>query len=568
MSQERRHTSGLPDQSVYVLTPLQSQSGDSRRHLALELIQRVWGRRYWIVAITAGCALMGLIVAALRPDTYQATATLIVLPPTFSTELKPPVLPVEVYRVLAESSTIEAKVTNTLEAEGADAQSLLLRATLQSSREGRNANYLPLIELNVTAKSGELAQRAANLWAQVVAEETANISDRGREDTLEFIKVQFPQISETLAKKEEVLQERQDQFDKALLGLEVSSNEHLVAYDTETERMLQEYQAETSRLILDYNAETARLTKAHEKETQALRMEFLDRWKPDWVDEQVTQKKTKLAQLQDDLINLDLEASSKKDRIAQLRVELEKQPERLVLSKGITDEAVWAEISRGGSASVPGSIADLKLSTEIVNPVHMNLKEDLARTQISLETQIPRMEYVKQEIARLKGEIEELSTLSTTKQIELFNLTSDRELELTNLLAQRDAGRARLEESRASGLKLLQAQRDAERSNLESSDANLREAKRRERSVVLGRLTREKESIRGTYGVLAGKYESALLAKSEQNRDVKIGSLADLPRKSNRSMLLLVTMVAGILGFCVSLCFFLLAEYMKVVEPR
>ena len=92
-------------------------------------------------------------------------------------------------------------------------------------------------------------------------------------------------------------------------------------------------------------------------------------------------------------------------------------------------------------------------------------------------------------------------------QVDEFNLKQQRSLELTRLRHQRA-----LELSRLTSQKELQVG-----------------AFLRDENLDLSALTREQQTASATYGLIAQKYESVRLAKSEQETDVKIGALALRP---------------------------------------
>ncbi len=63
----------------------------------------------------------------------------------------------------------------------------------------------------------------------------------------------------------------------------------------------------------------------------------------------------------------------------------------------------------------------------------------------------------------------------------------------------------------------------------------------RERDFYVDGLTRERDAAQATYETLAEKYESARLAKVEEEPDVKIGALAVAPQRPIRPRTMLNT---------------------------
>ena len=83
-----------------------------------DYIAVLWRRRYLILIGTLTCAATVFVVSSLMPKVYRATATLLVVPPRFSTELKPAPLSVEAYQTILESAYITEKLRGELSGEG------------------------------------------------------------------------------------------------------------------------------------------------------------------------------------------------------------------------------------------------------------------------------------------------------------------------------------------------------------------------------------------------------------------------------------------------------------------
>ena len=89
-------------------------------------------------------------------------------------------------------------------------------------------------------------------WAEVFVVETAPLSKRGQQATLDFIESQYPVVKNTLMGLESQLKEEQDYYDQALPKLERSWSWRIVDFSAESERLQREHEKETERLRLEF----------------------------------------------------------------------------------------------------------------------------------------------------------------------------------------------------------------------------------------------------------------------------------------------------------------------------
>ena len=79
----------------------------------------LWDSKGLVVAGTLMCALVAFGISLAMPKQYRsALATVFVAPPTFSSQLRPPVLAVEAYEQLAGSDFVRNKTVERLRGEG------------------------------------------------------------------------------------------------------------------------------------------------------------------------------------------------------------------------------------------------------------------------------------------------------------------------------------------------------------------------------------------------------------------------------------------------------------------
>ena len=553
------------DRLAYVLTPIDAQPfRDDLGEVSLaSYIGILWRRRSLIIAGTILCGSIAFLASRLMPEVYQATATLWVTQAPFTTELKMPVLSVEIYQAFAQSEGLLARVSKALTEKGVLEEELPFdfEASIELSKERRNPVYLPLIELSVRAGSPRNAMLGANTWAELLTIQAAELAGAGKKGTLEFIEGQFPKAAKNFRQTEDTLKQQQDYYEEARLGLDNRWREKLLEFNRDSEERRLAFENETEILVTEFGIDTERLEASQQKETERLILEFLNRCKPDLMKAGLQIKERKLAQYEDALVGLELEVKSLQDRRALIEKELRAQPKFLVLSKAITDEALWARVSRKQQDGLPKSLDDLKLRSEAVNSIYQGLADRLIKTQIEHDSLVPKRNHLKGEIARLRHRIDELSTQITEKDIELFDLRKNRQLGLAALSAKRTSVLRLLKEDRASGLKKAAAERETRRAILQANRNTETSLLKREADLEIARRARESQNAKKTYGTLAGKFQEAMLAHAEQDPDVKVGSLAVLPLRPVGPRTSLNTLVALTLGLFLSVGLAFVVEF-------
>ena len=91
------------EERVYVLSRLAENSERGEAGILItDLAAGVWKRRWIIAAVTVFGGVVGLGLERMSPTLYRATATILIQPPQFSSELKPKALSIGGVQCLAE----------------------------------------------------------------------------------------------------------------------------------------------------------------------------------------------------------------------------------------------------------------------------------------------------------------------------------------------------------------------------------------------------------------------------------------------------------------------------------
>ncbi|TRZ96011.1 hypothetical protein D4R78_01740 [bacterium] len=137
-------------------------------------------------------------------------------------------------------------------------------------------------------------------------------------------------------------------------------------------------------------------------------------------------KKGRLSEFKKELIDLGSILRLKEVTLVQNKVEIQKQDEFIIVSKAITDDALWQKsINKEKDAS---DFNKKKLKSEVINPIYQNLKSKIVDLEIEINTIKPRVAYLKNEIGPLEEEVNRLEEYVNQKEFELIQLNRQTEI--------------------------------------------------------------------------------------------------------------------------------------------
>lgn len=392
MSEERERPEDKMIQPAYVLAPGYYPDWEPEGQVSLaDYIMVLWRRRLLIIVVTVGLALAAFLVSLLLPKKYEASASLLIQPPVFATELRAEPFSVETYQEIINSDYVKRAVEQRLEASGdlKPNESLGELSTQVFSSKLRAEQYTPVIRLVVRAKSPEKAAAVANAWADASVEETSGLANEGKKGTLDFIQKEYPSSKRRLSGIEEGLKTTQDQYDGRIRDLQDRWDSRITTFRTQWNLDMMSQQADALEKRLTENVVALNDLQLHIKET--------------------------------------------KDSLEQLKTQIKVQPQFITLSKAISDDALWERIGRDPSGGISKELEGLKLHSEELNPVYQRLLQRLVDTQVEYETLGPQEQHLEDQIAAQRKEIKAQNELLLTKQMELERLTRNRDTELALL---------------------------------------------------------------------------------------------------------------------------------------
>jgi uncharacterized protein involved in exopolysaccharide biosynthesis len=469
-------------------------------------------RRRWLVILVVPLVLVSLIalLEARKPPRYRAMATLVVVPPTFSSELKPAEISVQGYqRILESDSVVIESLTRLVEMEVVDESAIPrvgdeLTSRIYISRRGMEKSLAPVLEVIAEAGTPEKAATIANTWAEVFLERARLLVEVSLGPSLRLIGTHYQEETGSMAELERSristasgfhtrLTKLFDTWDRRLVAVREKWDKKILEHRAETEDLLAEFQQESRRVMGDQAASlfSALGDEGHPRET-------------------------------------DPELISALRELLVLRTHLAQTPAIVALEKAITDDALWLR-PRNEETGVESDI----LVTEESDPVY----EELAGRISAVESRaFGLMGPGDQELRTALTALEAWQRVRTAGlgKLKLGRAAELEELRQSKGLAIRQAERQRLEEVNA-----LEFDRDTE----------------------LRALDREIEAAEDLLDHLAQSANQASLAVGEGSlEDIQVASRALPPLVPEPRTLLLRLAMALAVGTILGLALAVLLE--------
>lgn len=602
------------------------EHNDQHSEMEFGHILRALYRQKWVVlGVTLIAGAVASLYGMTLPNIYESTAAVIVRDPLQALDQNPdaavasndnPTLSVESLQTLTESTEIywtlfeslwSKKLIPTWTEESNKLnyfQNLQDRLSTELKRQqGRKVanavELLPILVLKARATSPEEAQIIANEWAQVVEQKSREVYMMGVETSGAFIGEMFEKSNTTLRGLEEQLAMETLEADITLndarlktlvekinllegeildLDVEIAVNEITIAeggrrteglevegnwIGTVAEDLLLRKQA--------YPFEVATLSEqAQTVITQIERKVAQKESARDYrQEENLLAKEKEFAHLQLDIERILLEKATVDDKLpplegalAALNAKIEEMPDRIVLNKAITDDALWNDYLGETGADEKSTVP---LKSETLNPAH----------QAALETSIK----MSSEIETLRGSSNQLK--ASAERV----MQAMRELEQEIDLSKQEMGRRTIAMEATDGsLKLLHEDYLKEKNGVDAllvmnlrnkAEREIRVAKRIEfeeqvraiekkasdASLEIEQLTREVATSSNVRMALSSRAEAATLLQVSADNASRTGTAILFKAELNpgkvgpaRSGFVLSSMLGTMLACCVCVC--------------
>jgi uncharacterized protein involved in exopolysaccharide biosynthesis len=492
-------------------------------------------RRHW--RLIFGCAaLFGAATAAVLllvvGRTYEAAATLVIVPPKFTSDLKPQTLNAPSYQKILESdAVIQAARKRLIERHIIGPDKVLrldkeLEARIFVTRRAEEVTIAPMIQAVARGDTAAQAAAIANTWAEVLLERTHELMAGSTSATVRFIDQEYPKVREALANLEVARANEADTLQRRYDGTVKTWDDKITAFGNATTQLSADYEAETRRLVTTYKS-------AHNLDSR---------------DAQVTALRKAYSDLQNEQARVSSQLQLRQLQLEAARRQLAATTPLVTLQKAITDETLWRAVSSAkGEGPDWKTLQGRALATQEVNPVYTSLNAKVAEIEMDVNAMVPRAAGLTADLERINTEMKSLETSLRDDQTALGKIESGREAGLTQLKAQR-----------ANEVGLLQRSRQSELDGLERGS-----------DMRLAQLDRDIAQQRELFDQLAKSYNQALLAKGQQDvEDVRLGAPAVEPQTPRPRGMATKTLLGILFGLATGIGVALVRESWSSPEMR
>ncbi len=474
-------------------------------------------------ALVAGAVALTVVVLAV-PRRWESATTVVIVPPKFSSELKPATLTLLGYQKLLESGSVIAETHRRLREQGMLRRDEPLRLGIEIdsrifvSRKSEETSLSPMVQAVAYGATGEQAAAIANTWTQVFLEKTRELSLGATSPMIDFVDARFGEAGKSLGTLE----------DQRLALVARFSTRHDAAADR-WDRETTARQARGDAAVASYRAESSRLLDEYASEHG------------------LETRRAQLAAARQSLTELGAEsgrvAAVRAQKVLELdaaRRQLAAAPPLVAVRKAMSDDAVWQTAAQqAGKPADWATLTGRTLVTEEVNPLYTELASTAARLGMETDALKPRAEQLAALAAELVRSIDEQQRA----------LVKD-EAGLTALRAERDAGAAALVQSNATDLGILARARSRELAAIKG-----------EWDTELNRVDRTLVAVRDLFTSLAKAHNQAVLARTESGiEDVRLASPAVAPLAAEPRGAVLKGALAAVLGALFAMVFVVARE--------
>ncbi|NLK08977.1 MAG: hypothetical protein GX316_09830 [Firmicutes bacterium] len=558
-----------------------------------ELFLVLWKGKWIIAALVVVAALAAAVGSKmLLTPTYEAVATLLIMPPTYQTSLEPEALPLQTYQALALTPSIAGQVIERLQLKSGKGEPLaagdVLRAVevdvLTQDTRSDSRQAAGIIRIKAAWSEPDIARDIANAWADVFIESTSQIR-----------KSELDEVAQVILNQHGATERMLKDSEKRLIGLHASGSVSLANQQVE---VLVDQLGEQRRYTLRTHSEldikrnqlealTNQLTAVeHEGEWLGFSLErlsghdlngiparqqiieaanqlvrardtlvdFDNQSQMSLVEQELKSEQTQLSNYRSNLSKLKARLPEEKARYVALESRLLMEDEKLLMSRSLTTDALWNAL--GTDLGTVEKLAGLRLIDETVNPIYLQIAELLTEAKINLEA-IPNQIKAYEEMIgisnnRLIDLESQLRTLQQERMVleeqlnfstRLYDSLKEQYLSMREKWMQLAGEVAMLE---------LEVERGTEELGQQEAAVAIAENRLLELELEESELVRNIESLQRTHRVLSEQTESARLAELQATGDVRFVSEAVAPRSPsgpNHKMNVAVTVVlAGMIG--------------------
>ena len=566
--------------------------------------------------------LIAVITAALvsffyLKPVYEASTILMISKPKYQVELEPkiqtqftPEVSLATYESLIKDREIEEEVIKKLNLDQPPYE--LSSDNLQEMITIEALKDTNLIKLNLQAGEPKLAKDIANIWAALFVEKNKDLNLQESKEAQRFIEEQLKISDQNLSKIEEEIREFNetnniDAMDKEITVKldKIMENESRLAdvkISAESEKakieeiisqmILQEKLISSSNIdrltegmkfveAKDFIEGQLELAKQNLKTKEEELKTFNQESKISLLEKEITSKTNQIVNFNNRLINLKVLIEQEKVMIATAKAQLNEQEKTFILTKSIYDDASLSQMVSEISEEKSLLLKNLKLKSEELNSLYINLEGRIINSEINLETYQTERAQATENIDILKNELEKDKEEFATEKLKLANLEREykisenvyimlankmKEIEIATATPENQQKIARFTNPEYLSLqkqliestimqKTLQAEEKQLKENINEAWKRVETLKQKlaQEKLTQSRLEREYNTAKGVYNVLSQKNEEVKIAVATESGLVKIASLAYEPKGPIKPNEKLNILIAGVLGLFVGI---------------
>lgn len=514
-------------------------------------------KRKWIIILTTLVAMISAAILSffiLKP-VYQAKALLAISksPPIVAHKgmtveefinlrtLTPKTFSVETYIGFLKSSSLEGKVIDALNLRTESGEKLC-PDELDKMMVAKTIAHTELIEIRVEHGEPKMAKEITNVWAQLFIE---GIEESG---------IQSARNSESAIKS---------QFDIAKRELDKAEEDKKSFEERSKIPVLEREGRDKINKIAGFSARLSDIEQSLQTTKAEMKI-----WLPQLIENEIAAYESRLADIK---IKRFLEEAKERE----LKKELEDQSKVIILHKSIMEDQYLNQLLANLTHKGPISLSNLRLKSEEINSLYLNLKQTLIDLNISENVLKEEAENLRTSIIEFKEILTGLLQKLSKNELDYLELIS---MVNSNLSRMRDVqlGSLRSSMSRELESKLVDAtisiqslmeERKQLRENITkySKELDVLRTVLETQRLKLTNLGRTVNAVSLTYNMLSAKLEDARVAVAMEAGEVKIVSLASEPRSPIRPKKKVNVVISGILGLMVG---FVCVAFVEYIEKR
>jgi len=564
--------------------------------------------------------LIAVITAALvsyfyLKPVYEASTILMISKPKYQVELEPkiqtqftPEVSLATYESLIKDREIEKEVLKRLNLDQPPYE--LTPDSLQGMITIESLKNTNLIKLNLQAGEPKLAKDIANVWAFLFIEKNKDLNLQESKEAQGFIEEQLKISNQNLSKIEEEIREfnetnKIDAMDKEitvkldkimanesrLADVKISAEsgkakiEEIRSQMTSQEKLISSSNidrlTEGMKFVeaKDFIGSQLELTQQNLQTKEEELKTFNQESKISLLEKEITSKTNQIVNFDNRLINLKVLIEQEKAKITTAKAQLNEQEKTFVLTKTIYDDASLSQLISEISEEEALLLKNLKLKSEELNSLYINLEGRIINSEINLETYQTEMAQVTENIDILENELEKAKSEYAGEKLKLANLEREhkiaenvyimlankkKEIDIATVTPENQQKIAQFTNPEYLSLqkqliestimqKTLQAEEKQLKENIDDYWERIENLKQElsQEKLTQSRLEREYNTAKGVYSVLSQKNEEVKIAVATESGLVKIASLAYEPKYPIKPNKKLNIAIAGVLGLFV-----------------